>query len=114
MAFHQIYLDYTNPSSLIYAVLASALACPIDYRRIALQNVLLLGGGSTALRYFYHSTNTDDEVKGLGHKLIRAARKACGISSRSNTESVEEKKDDDSRAVLSIAKERFKCLAAAV
>ena len=107
-AFYQVYLDYTNPSSLIYTMLTSALVCPIDYRRIALQNVLLLGGGSTVLQYF----NSANDGDGFGHSLMKAAQEACGA--KDETEKSEEKKDDDARAISSIAKQRFKCLKASV
>lgn len=109
-AFHQVYLDYTNPSSLIYTVLASAMACPIDYKRIALQNVLLFGGGSAALRYFNYTNS--NEGSGFEHDLVRAAQEACGVTNKV-TES-EEKKDEDTGGIPPIAKERFVCLKAAV
>lgn len=108
-AFHQVYLDYTNPSSLIYTILASAMTCPIDFRRVALQNVLLMGGGSTALRYFKcnNGNSFDRELKG-------AALEACGFNDEFKRKGPEEKKGEDTVAFSPIAKERFVCLKAAV
>ena len=116
-AFYQTYLDYSNPSSLIYAMLTCVMACPIDYRKSAVQNVLLLGGGSVAL-YRFGSTTTNLEgrnsPKGLALQLEMAARDACGISRDENNmeESKEEEKEDDSSSsnISSIAKQRFQSL----
>ncbi|KAL7467026.1 hypothetical protein ACHAXS_007296 [Conticribra weissflogii] len=105
-AFHQIYLDYTNPSSLIYAMLSSILSSPIDYRRVALQNTVLIGGGSSALRFF---------GKGLAAELSDAGKKACcgdNAEPMPKEGEVEEKKED--AAVSSIAMHRFQCLKRAV
>ena len=112
-AFYQTYLDYTNPSSLIYAILTSAIKCPIDYRRVALQNVLLLGGGSTILRYFKHKYGNYDGEE-FDHTLVKAAKEACGLNDKLKVEALEEKKEDDAGTVSSIAKQRFKCLLGAV
>ena len=116
-AFHQSYLDYSNPSSLIYAMLTCIMTCPIDYRKSALQNVLLLGGGSVALRRFGSTTATNLEgrnsSKGLTLQLEMAARDACGISRDENNmeeSKEEEKKDDSSSNISSIAKQRFQSL----
>lgn len=108
-AFCQTYLDYTNPSSLVYALLTSAMACPIDYRRVALQNILLVGGGSTAMRHFIYSKNESD----FAGEIVKAARKACGITDNELDKS-EEKKDDETPPVSSIARHRFKSLSGCV
>jgi len=111
-AFHEVYLDYTNPSSLIYSMLTSVMSGPIDYRRVALQNVLLFGGGSTVLRYFSATNNNIDE-NSFTEELIHAAREACGINLETKTEMSEEKKDDSAH-ISSMARERFTSLKAAV
>ena len=109
-AFHRIYLDYTNPSSLIYAMLTCAMACPIDYRKAALQNVMLLGGGSVALRNA-KSSSSGKSANGLDMQLETAARNACGVFSNEGTgEGKEEEKKDDDTLVSSIAKRRFQSL----
>ena len=116
-AFYQIYLDFTNPSSLIYAILSCIMTCPIDYRKSALQNVMLLGGGSIALQRFgsvQHSVSS----KGLSMQLEMAAREACGLSI-SDIESMdeskeEEKKEDGASDISSIAKQRFQSLRSVV
>ncbi|KAL7536622.1 hypothetical protein ACHAWF_005519 [Thalassiosira exigua] len=118
-AFYDVYLDCANPSSLIFCMLTSASKCPIDYRKAALQNVVLLGGGSVALRHF----SLPDDIKmkakspgGLGSQLEMAARSACGISEDEKTEDVgqEEKKEDSSSSISSIARLRFRSLRCAV
>jgi len=118
-AFHQIYLDYTNPSSLIFAILTCVMACPIDYRKGVLQNVLLLGGGSVALRHFGSLGSLDSKgksAKGLGLQLEVAAREACGASIDESMEEgrEEEKKEDDSLAISSISRLRFQSLSGGV
>mmetsp|Transcript_8442 Transcript_8442/g.16820 ORF Transcript_8442/g.16820 Transcript_8442/m.16820 type:complete len:511 (+) Transcript_8442:45-1577(+) len=105
-AFHHIYLDYTNPSSLIYAMLTSIVSSPIDYRRVALQNIVLIGGGSSALRFF---------GQGLATALSGAGKKACCgdiVQSLSKESEIEEKKED--AVISSIAMHRFQCLKRAV
>lgn len=104
-AFHQVYLDYSRPTSLTYAILDSALASPIDFRKAALQNVILLGGGAVALRSF---------GKGLRIELENAIKVACGVSIDGNTQSKEEEKKDDGLDSSPIARRRFQCLRAAV
>jgi actin-related protein len=106
-AFHQVYLDYSQTTSLTYAILSSVLASPIDLRKAALQNVVLVGGGAVALRSF---------GKGLEVELENAIKAACGVSTdneTNNTKEEEEKKDDDLK-VSSIARGRFQGLRAAV
>ena len=108
-AFHHIYLDFSNPSSLIYAMLSCAMICPIDYRKCALQNTLLLGGGSVALQHF--GTAQGDSAKGLSMQLEMAARDACGVSrDESMSESIEEEKEDGLSDMSSIARQRFRSL----
>ena len=109
-AFHQTYLDFSNPSSLIYAMLSCAMICPIDYRKCALQNTLLLGGGSVALQHF--ETGQRDSAKGLSMQLEMAARDACGDSrDESMSESIEEEKKEDGLSDMSsIARQRFRSL----
>ncbi|KAL9185239.1 hypothetical protein ACHAXT_003016 [Thalassiosira profunda] len=114
-AFHEIYLDFSSPSSLIFAVLSCAVACPIDYRKAALQNVILLGGGAVALRHFNTQGNIDVEgnsAKGFGMQLEIIARDAIGLSSDKSMEEgkEEEKKEDSASAISSIARRRFRCL----
>ena len=117
-AFHQTYLDYSNPSSLIYAMLTCVVACPMDYRRVVLENILLLGGGSVALRNFSYSSERRSGAKSTGDKsllgmqLQMAAKEACGCSSDEND--MEEEKKEDSTQISSIAKQRFQCLKGAV
>lgn len=116
-AFHCFYLDYSNPSSLIYSILNCAASAPIDYRRVALHNIVLLGGGSEALRHFVSlESNEKSTLQGLGSQLESAAREACGVGATDATieSTVEEKKDDGSSTVSSIAKQRFQCLKGAV
>ena len=106
-AFHQVYLDYSRTTSLTYAILSSVLASPIDLRKAALQNVVLIGGGAVALRSF---------GKGLKVELENAIKTACGVSTdneTNNTKEEEEKKEDDLK-VSSIARGRFQSLRAAV
>jgi actin-related protein len=106
-AFHQVYLDYSQTTSLTYAILSSVLASPIDLRKAALQNVVLIGGGAVALRSF---------GKGLKVELEKAIKTACGVSidnETNNTKEEEEKKEDDLK-VSSIARGRFQSLRAAV
>lgn len=112
-AFHQVYLDYTNPSSLLFAMLKCVMASPIDYRKAVMQNVLLLGGGSEALRNFGSEGST--EVKGksaLSLQLEMAGREACGISGDDIMEESEneEKKEESPSAVSPIARQRFQSL----
>jgi len=109
-AFNQIYLDFSNPSSLIYAMLSCVMICPIDYRKCALQNTLLLGGGSVALQNF--GTKQGDSTKGLSMQLEMAARDACGVSrDESMSESIEEEKKEDGLSDMSsIARQRFRSL----
>mmetsp|Transcript_14299 Transcript_14299/g.21543 ORF Transcript_14299/g.21543 Transcript_14299/m.21543 type:complete len:448 (-) Transcript_14299:658-2001(-) len=104
-AFHQVYLDYTQPTSLVYAILNSVLASPIDFRKVALQNIILLGGGSVALRSF---------GKGLKVEVETAIKVACGVSLGDDTQAMEEEKKDDGMEVSSIAQGRFQSLKAAV
>ena len=104
-AFHQIYLDYSQPTSLVYAILNSALASPIDFRKVALQNIVMVGGGSVALRSF---------GKGMKIEMEDAIKAACGDStSDDETQAMEEKKDDEVE-VSPIARRRFQSLKAAV
>ena len=103
-AFHQVYLNYTQPTSLVYAILNSALASPIDFRKAALQNVIMVGGGSVALRSF---------GEGMKVELENAIKAACGDSTSDETQAMEEKKDDEME-VSSIARGRFQSLKAAV
>lgn len=106
-AFHHIYLDYTNPSSLIFAMLTCVMKCPIDYRKAVLQNTILVGGGSVALRHFCiprDIKSAGQSCQGFGRQLEIAMRDACGIS---NDESM----DDDTTP---IAKQRFQSLRGAV
>jgi len=110
-AFYQIYLDFSSPSSLIYAMLSCAMICPIDYRKCALQNTLLLGGGAVALQHF--GTAQGDSAKGLSMLLKMAARDACGVSrDESISESIEEEKKEDGyfSDISSIARQRFRSL----
>ena len=109
-AFRQIYLDFSNPSSLIYAMLSCTMICPIDYRKCALQNTLLLGGGSVALQHF--GTTRQRSKKGLSVLLEMAARDACGVSrDESMSESIEEEKKEDGLSdISSIARRRFRSL----
>lgn len=111
-AVQQCYLNYSNPSSLIYTMLTSIMKCPIDYRKAAIQNVMLLGGGSVALR-----------PMGLGLQLEIAARKACPVSRNDSSderkdndddEAKDEKKDDCSVSMSSISRRRFQSLRMAV
>eukprot|EP00985_Skeletonema_marinoi_P032495 scaffold39154_cov202-Skeletonema_marinoi.AAC.4 len=104
-AFHQVYLDYTQSTSLVYAILNSVLASPIDFRKVALQNIILLGGGSVALRSF---------GKGLKMEVETAIKSACGVSLGDDTLAMEEEKKDDGMEVSSIAQGRFQSLKAAV
>ena len=104
-AFRQVYLDYTQPTSLVYAILNSALASPIDFRKVALQNVILLGGGSVALRSFGN---------GMKVELESAIKAACGVSVGDETQAMEEEKKDDGMEVSPIARGRFQSLKAAV
>ncbi|KAL7442732.1 hypothetical protein ACHAXM_008784 [Skeletonema potamos] len=105
-AYHQVYLDYSQPSSLVYAMLNSVLAAPIDFRRVALQNVTLLGGGSVALRKV---------GKGLKVEVESAIKTACGVSVGGEAQTaIEEEKKDDGMEVSSIAQGRFQRLRAAV
>lgn len=104
-AFHQVYLDYTQPASLVYAILNSALASPIDFRKVALKNVVLIGGGSVALR---------SVGKGLTVEVENAIKTACGVSVGGETQAMEEEKKDDGMEVSSIAQRRFQSLKAAV
>jgi hypothetical protein len=119
-AFHQIYLDFSNPVSLIYAMLASVMTCPIDYRKAALQHVVLLGGGSVALRYFCFplgSVSMENLANGLCRQLEMAARDACGVFSNDSlggSKEEEEKKVDGTSSMSSIAKKRFQSLRGAV
>jgi hypothetical protein len=105
-AFRHVYLDYTQPTSLVYAILNSALASPIDFRKVALQNIILIGGGSVALRSFGN---------GLKVELESAIKAACGVSiGDDETQAMEEEKKDDEMGVSSIARGRFQSLKAAV
>lgn len=119
-AFHHIYLDYTNPSSLIFAMLTCVMKCPIDYRKAILQNTILVGGGSVALRHFCiprDIKSVGQFCQGFGRQLEIAIRDACGIS---NDESMDddtkedEKKDNDSFNASPIAKQHFQSLRGAV
>ncbi|KAL3826687.1 hypothetical protein ACHAXA_001210 [Cyclostephanos tholiformis] len=123
-AFREVYLDYANPSSLIFAMLSCALACPVDYRRSAMQHALLMGGGSVALRHFRSSSADHDASRGrrnnsaygLGVELEMAARDACGgvpIEEGGDGEVMgeeEEKKCNIASCMSSIAKKRFHSL----
>ena len=108
-AAQQCYLDYSNPSSLIYTMLTSITKCPIDYRKAAIQNVMLLGGGSVALR-----------PMGLGLQLEVAARNACPVSPNDSSDERKDKDDDDeakddcSVSMSSISRRRFQSLQMAV
>lgn len=111
-AVQQCYLDYSNPSSLIYTMLTSIMKCPIDYRKAAIQNVMLLGGGSVALR-----------PMGLGLQLEMAARNACTVFTNDSTdkrkdkdidEVKDEKKDNCTVSIPSISRRRFQSLCMAV
>ncbi len=108
-AFHQIYLDYTNPSSLTFAMLTCVMKCPIDYRRAVLQRIILLGGGSVALRHFCLAQNVKSvgqSCQGFGRQLELSMRDACGIS--------REKKENDSFNTSPIAQHHFQSLRGAV
>lgn len=48
----EMYFDLSNTSSLIYAFLSSLLKCPIDLRRMVIQNVVFVGGGVEAISQF--------------------------------------------------------------
>ncbi|KAL7480265.1 hypothetical protein ACHAW6_005951 [Cyclotella cf. meneghiniana] len=112
-AFRQVYLDYSDPSSLLFAMLSSLILCPIDLRRVALQNVILIGGGSTALRQFNYISDDNLKAKSgsnLGDALTKATMDACGV----NSGITDEKKEDESVSVSSISRRRFKCLRACV
>ena len=98
-AFHQVFLDYTQPTSLVHAILNSVLSCPIDFRKVALQNIILIGGGSVALRSF---------GEGLKVEVGNAIKAACDVSVG------DEEKKDDGMEISSIAQGRFRCLKAAV
>mmetsp|Transcript_26804 Transcript_26804/g.56594 ORF Transcript_26804/g.56594 Transcript_26804/m.56594 type:complete len:455 (+) Transcript_26804:105-1469(+) len=118
-AFHQVYLDYANPSSLIYSMLTSIMTCPIDYRKGALQNVLLLGGGSVALRHFGSFEGlsaTGNSESGLGLQLELAARKSCGAIATETTETTKEGKEEEKKedGISSISRHRFLSLSGAV
>ena len=119
-AFHQIYLDFSNPVSLIFAMLASVMSCPIDYRKAAMQHSVLLGGGSVALRHFRFPrgpASMGNSANGLCRQLEVAARDACGVSSDESmdeSKEEEEKKDDGTSSMSSIAKKRFQSLGGAV
>jgi hypothetical protein len=116
-ALQHCYLDYSNPSSLIYTMLSTIMKCPIDYRKAAIQHVMLLGGGSVALRPI-----------GLGLQLEMAARNACTVSTNdslderkdnddddnNNDEVKDEKKDDCTVSMSSISRRRFQSLGMAV
>jgi hypothetical protein len=115
-AVQQCYLDYSNPSSLIYTMLTTIMKCPIDYRKAAVQNGMLLGGGSVALRPI-----------GLGLQLEMAARNACTVSTNdslderkdkdddnNDDEVKDEKKDDCTVSMSSISRRRFQSLRMAV
>lgn len=104
-AFRQVYLDYTQPTSLVYAILNSALASPIDFRKVALQNIILIGGGSVALRSFGN---------GMKVELESAIKAACGVSVGDETQAMEEEKKDDGMEISPIARGRFQSLKAAV
>ena len=93
-AFHRTYLDFTSPFSLVFAVLSCLLECPVDYRRSALQNIVLIGGGSVALRGIGDG--------GIASQLRHAIQQAC-----SGIEQEEEKKDDGPSAIASF---RFRSL----
>lgn len=114
-AFHQMYLDYTNPNSLIFNILTCAMACPIDFRRGVLQNILLLGGGSVALRHF-GCLSKEGLLRGLGLQLKMAARDACrSVKEKTNAKDKgEEKKEDDSLPISSMSRLRFQSLRHAV
>jgi hypothetical protein len=130
-AYREAYLDYTDPSSLIYAILACAMACPMDYRRSATENVVLMGGGSVALRHFRSTSRGGNDASregggnsthGLGNELEKAARNACGVAAdggdvgkskggKEEEEEEEEKKDDAALSCTSsVAKRRFRSL----
>jgi hypothetical protein len=108
-AVQQCYLDYSNPSSLIYTMLTSIMKCPIDYRKAAIQHVILLGGGSVALR-----------PMGLGLQLEMAARNACPVSPNDSSDERKDNNDDDetkdeendgcSVSMSSISRKRFQSL----
>jgi len=93
-AFHLTYLDFTSPFSLVFALLSCLLECPVDYRRSALQNIVLIGGGSVALRSIGDG--------GIASQLRRAIQQAC-----CGTEQEEEKKDEGPSAIASF---RFRSL----
>ena len=118
-AFHEIYLNYTNPSSLTYAILTCVMKCPIDYRRPALQNTILLGGGAVALRAFRmprDSKSVENSCHGFGRQLEISIKDACGAGrEESNGDAEEEeKKDSDAYNLSPIAQQHFRSLRGAV
>jgi hypothetical protein len=118
-AFHEIYLNYTNPSSLIYAILTCVMKCPIDYRRPALQNTILLGGGAVALRDFRlprDLRSAENSCLGFGLQLERSIKDACGAFREETNDDPEEdeKKDNDAYNPSPIAQQHFRSLRSAV
>ena len=118
-AFYQIYLDYTNPSSLTFAILTCVMKCPIDFRRAVLQNIILLGGGSVALRHFCLPRavkSVGQSCQGFGRQLEFSMRDACGISREESNDDIKEekKKENVSFNTSPIAQHHFQSLRGAV
>jgi len=45
----EMYLDLSNPNSLVHAFFKSLLACPLDLRRDIVRNVVLIGGATLGI-----------------------------------------------------------------
>lgn len=45
----EMYLDLSNPNSLVHAFFKSLLACPLDLRKDVVRNVVLVGGATLAI-----------------------------------------------------------------
>jgi len=45
----EMYLDLSNPNSLIHAFFKSLLACPLDLRKDIVRNVVLIGGATLGI-----------------------------------------------------------------
>lgn len=49
---HEMFFDASNPESLLHALLASILSCPVDLRVSMLRNISLVGGGVAGIPNF--------------------------------------------------------------